>query len=156
MKKRIYLIAVMAIMTLSVMAQSLTVTGVVMAQDEPDPVIGANVMVKGTTLGTITDFDGNFTIQANAGDVLQVSFMGYKPFEVKVSNAGPIRVTLVPDNVQLQEVVAIGYGTMKKSDLTGAVTSVSADIESACSRSGPSAARSCSRCDGYDRFRSAG
>ena len=127
MKKRIYLIAVMAMMTLSVMAQSLTVTGVVMAQDEPDPVIGANVMVKGTTLGTITDFDGNFTIQANAGDVLQVSFMGYKPFEVKVSNAGPIRVTLVPDNVQLQEVVAIGYGTMKKSDLTGAVTSVSAD-----------------------------
>ena len=127
MKKRIYLIAVMAMMTLSVMAQSLTVTGVVMAQDEPDPVIGANVMVKGTTLGTITDFDGNFSIQANAGDVLQVSFMGYKPFEVKVSNAGPIRVTLVPDNVQLQEVVAIGYGTMKKSDLTGAVTSVSAD-----------------------------
>ena len=127
MKKRIYLIAVMAMMTLSVMAQSLTVTGVVMAQDEPDPVIGANVMVKGTTLGTITDFDGNFTIQAKAGDVLQVSFMGYKPFEVKVSNAGPIRVTLVPDNVQLQEVVAIGYGTMKKSDLTGAVTSVSAD-----------------------------
>ena len=127
MKKRIYLIAVMAMMTLGVMAQSLTVTGVVIAQDEPDPVIGANVMVKGTTLGTITDFDGNFSIQANAGDVLQVSFMGYKPFEVKVSNAGPIRVTLVPDNVQLQEVVAIGYGTMKKSDLTGAVTSVSAD-----------------------------
>ena len=127
MKKRIYLIAVMAMMTLGVMAQSLTVTGVVMAQDEPDPVIGANVMVKGTTLGTITDFDGNFSIQAKAGDVLQVSFMGYKPFEVKVSNAGPIRVTLVPDNVQLQEVVAIGYGTMKKSDLTGAVTSVSAD-----------------------------
>ena len=127
MKKRIYLIAVMAMMTLSVMAQSLTVTGVVMAQDEPDPVIGANVMVKGTTLGTITDFDGNFSIQAKAGDVLQVSFMGYKPFEVKVSDAGPIRVTLVPDNVQLQEVVAIGYGTMKKSDLTGAVTSVSAD-----------------------------
>ena len=127
MKKRIYLIAVMAMMTLGVMAQSLTVTGVVMAQDEPDPVIGANVMVKGTTLGTITDFDGNFTIQANAGDVLQVSFMGYKPFEVKVSNAGPIRVTLVPDNVQLQEVVAIGYGTMKKSDLTGAVSSVKAD-----------------------------
>ena len=53
--------------------------------------------------------------------------MGYKTQEVKVSGAGPIRVTLVPDNVQLQEVVAIGYGTMKKSDLTGAVTSVSAD-----------------------------
>ncbi len=114
-------------MTLAAYAQAITVTGVVMAQDEPDPVIGANVMLKGTTSGTITDFDGNFTIQANAGDVLQVSFMGYKPFEVKVSNAGPIRVTLVPDNVQLQEVVAIGYGTMKKSDLTGAVTSVKSE-----------------------------
>ena len=98
-----------------------------MAQDEPDPVIGASVMVKGTTTGTVTDFDGNFELQAKAGDVLQVSFMGYKPFEVTVQNAGPIRVTLVPDNVMLQEVVAIGYGTMKKSDLTGAVTSVSAD-----------------------------
>ena len=127
MKKRIYLLSAMVMMTLGVMAQSLTVTGVVMAQDEPDPVIGANVMVKGSTNGTITDFDGNFSIQAKAGDVLQVSFMGYKPQDVKVQNAGPIRVTLVPDNVQLQEVVAIGYGTMKKSDLTGAVTSVSAE-----------------------------
>ena len=117
----------LAMLAVGAMAQTLTVTGVVMAQDEPDPVIGANVMVKGTTVGTITDFDGNFSIQAKAGDVLQVSFMGYKPLEVKVSNAGPINVTLIPDNVQLQEVVAIGYGTMKKSDLTGAVTSVSAD-----------------------------
>ena len=117
----------LAMLAVGAMAQTLTVTGVVMAQDEPDPVIGANVMVKGTTVGTITDFDGNFSIQAKAGDVLQVSFMGYKPLEVKVSHAGPINVTLIPDNVQLQEVVAIGYGTMKKSDLTGTVTSVSAD-----------------------------
>ena len=127
MKQRIYLLAVMVLTTLSVMAQGLTVTGVVMAQDEPDPVIGANVMVKGTTSGTITDFDGNFSIQAKVGDVLQVSFMGYKPQDVKVTSAGPLKITLVPDNVQLQEVVAIGYGTMKKSDLTGSVASVSAD-----------------------------
>ena len=127
MKQRIFTIAMLSWMTLAAFAQTLTVTGVVMAQDEPDPVIGANVMLKGTTSGTITDFDGNFTIQAKTGDVLQVSFMGYKPFEVKVTNAGPIRVTLVPDNVQLQEVVAIGYGTMKKSDLTGAVTSVKSE-----------------------------
>ena len=124
MKQRIYLLAVMVLTTLSVMAQGLTVTGVVMAQDEPDPVIGANVMVKGTTSGTITDFDGNFSIQAKVGDVLQLSFMGYKPQEVKVTSAGPLKITLVPDNVQLQEVVAIGYGVMKKSDLTGAVSSV--------------------------------
>ena len=125
--KRILTITSMVMLALSIWAQSVTVTGVVMAQDEPDPVIGANVMVKGSTNGTITDFDGNFSISAKAGDVLQVSFMGYKSQEIKVTNAGPLRITLVPDNVQLQEVVAIGYGTMKKSDLTGAVTSVSAE-----------------------------
>ena len=125
--KRILTITSMVMLALSIWAQSMTVTGIVMAQDEPDPVIGANVMVKGSTNGTITDFDGNFSINAKAGDVLQVSFMGYKSQEIKVTNAGPIRVTLVPDNVQLQEVVAIGYGTMRKSDLTGAVTSVSAE-----------------------------
>ena len=117
----------LAWMSLAAFAQTVTVTGVVMAQDEPDPVIGANVMVKGSTNGTITDFDGNFSLQAKAGDVLQVSYMGYKAQEVKVTGAGPLRVTLEPDNVQLQEVVAIGYGTMKKSDLTGSVASVSAD-----------------------------
>jgi len=102
------------------------ITGVVMAEGEPDPVIGANIMVKGTTNGTITDFDGNFELQANAGDVLVVSYMGYKSQEVKAL-ASPMRITLQPDNVMLDEVVAIGYGTMKKSDLTGAITSVKAE-----------------------------
>ncbi len=127
MRKRIFLLLTMVVTTLGVLAQTLTISGVVTAQDEPDPVIGANVMVKGTTVGTITDFDGNFELQAKTGDVLVVSFMGYKSQEVKVAGAGPLRIVLVPDNVQLQEAVAIGYGTMKKSDLTGAVTSVSAD-----------------------------
>ncbi len=127
MKKRISLLAVLSFLALGIWAQTLTVTGVVMAQDEPDPVIGANVMIKGTTNGTITDFDGNFSLQAKVGDVLQVSYIGYRPQDIKVVNAGPIKVTLAPDNVQLQEVVAIGYGTMKKSDLTGAVSSIKAD-----------------------------
>lgn len=127
MKKRIFLFTLMALTGLGMWAQNLTVQGVVMAQDEPDPVIGASVIIKGTTTGTVTDFDGNFELQAKVGDVLQVSFMGYKSQEVKVANAGPIRVTLAPDNVMLQEVVAVGYGTMKKSDLTGAVTSIKAD-----------------------------
>ncbi len=102
------------------------ITGVVMAEGEPDPVIGANIMVKGTTNGTITDFDGNFELQANVGDVLVVSYMGYKSQEVKAL-ASPMRITLQPDNVMLDEVVAVGYGTMKKSDLTGAITSVKAE-----------------------------
>ena len=127
MKQKIALLLVMVLCALGVHAQALTVTGVVMAQDEPDPVIGANVMIKGTTNGTITDMDGKFSIQAKAGDVLQVSFMGYKSQDVKISNAGPLNITLVADNVQLQEVVAVGYGTMKKSDITGAVSSVRAE-----------------------------
>jgi len=127
MKQRFILLALFIGMALGLHAQALTVKGVVMASDEPDPIIGANVMVKGTTNGTITDFDGNFSLDAKSGDVLQVSYMGYKSAEIKVSGSGPLRITLEPDNVQLQEVVAIGYGTMKKSDLTGAVTSVSAD-----------------------------
>ena len=105
---------------------SAQVTGVVMAEGEPDPVIGANVMVKGTTVGTITDFDGNFSIDAKPGQVLVFSYMGYKSQEVKAT-AGSMRITLQPDNVMLDEVVAIGYGTMKKSDLTGSVASVSAE-----------------------------
>ena len=125
--KRTGILSLLMVTALGLWAQSFTVKGVVGAQDEPDPVIGANVVVKGTTTGTVTDFDGNFELQAKAGDVLVVSFLGYKPQEVKVTNAGPLRVTLVADNVMLEEVVAIGYGTMKKSDLTGAVTSVSAD-----------------------------
>jgi hypothetical protein len=150
MKKRFLSIFVLLwAVFVGLQAQSLTVTGVVMAQDEPDPVIGANVMVKGTSTGTITDFDGNFTLQAKMGDVLQVSFMGYKSQEVTVKSTSPIRVTLVPDNVQLQEVVAIGYGTMKKSDLTGAVSSVRAeDLQKNTScYSGSSTTRKGSRCD---------
>ena len=121
MKKLILFFAVL-FAAVSVHAQ--TITGVVM--DEVEPVIGANIMVKGTTNGTITDFDGNFSLQANVGETLVVSYMGYKTQEVKAT-AAPMRIILQADNVMLDEVVAVGYGTMKKSDLTGAVTSVSAD-----------------------------
>ncbi len=123
--KRILPILCMCMCALTAFAQQ-RITGVVMASDEPDPVIGASVQVKGTTIGTITDFDGNFELQAKPGDVLVFSYMGYKSQEVPAS-AAPMRITLEPDNVQLQEVVAIGYGTMKKSDVTGAVTSVKAE-----------------------------
>ncbi len=122
--KKLFLFISLVFATVAVNAD--VITGVVMAEGEPDPVIGANIMVKGTTNGTITDFDGNFELNANVGDVLVVSYMGYKPQEVKAL-ASPMRITLIPDNVMLEEVVAIGYGTMKKSDLTGAVTSVKAD-----------------------------
>lgn len=127
MKQRIVLLSVILLCALGINAQNITVTGTVMAADEPDPVIGASVMVKGTTVGTISDFDGNFSVEAQVGSVLQISYIGYKTQEIKISGTQPLKITLQPDNVQLEEVVAIGYGTMKKSDLTGAVTSVSTE-----------------------------
>lgn len=125
--KKLFSLLLSLIMVMGLYAQTMTVTGVVMAEGEPDPVIGANVMVKGTTNGTITDFDGNFVLEAKKGDVLVFSYMGYKSTELTVQNAGPVKVTLASDNVMLDEVVAVGYGTMKKSDLTGAVSTVKAD-----------------------------
>lgn len=125
--RKIFSLFVALSLVLTAWAQQMNVSGIVMAEGEPDPVIGANVMLKGTTNGTITDFDGNFTISAKKGDVLVFSYMGYQSQEITVQNAGPIRVTLKSDAVELEEFVAVGYGTMKKSDLTGAVTSVKAD-----------------------------
>jgi len=126
-KKFLTLCLMLTALSLSLLAQSWTVTGVVMAEGEPDPVIGANVMIKGTTVGTITDIDGQFALEAKKGDVLIFSSMGYLAQEFKVTSDAPIKVTLKADNVMLQEVVAVGYGTMRKSDLTSAITSVSAE-----------------------------
>lgn len=91
-----------------------------------EPVIGANVMVKGTTNGTITDVDGNFKLD-NARGTLVVSFIGYKTQEVAVKgNETNLRIVLKEDSELLEEVVVVGYGTMKKESLTGAVTVVDA------------------------------
>ena len=101
-----------------------TVTGNVSADDGPLP--GASVVIKGTTTGVSTDFDGNFTIQADTQSILVFSYIGYAAKEVEVGNQTQINVILELDN-QLDEVVVIGYGTTTKSDLTGSVASVSAE-----------------------------
>ena len=101
-----------------------TVTGNVSADDGPLP--GASVVIKGTTTGVSTDFDGNFTIQADSQSILVFSYIGYAAKEVEVGNQTQINVILELDN-QLDEVVVIGYGTTTKSDLTGSVASVSAE-----------------------------
>jgi len=103
------------------------VTGVVLDQ-KGETVIGANVVIKGANTGTVTDADGNFSIQVpNENAVLQISYLGYKTQEVRVGNKRKIDVTLTEDSKALSEVVVVGYGTMKKSDLTGAITTVSSD-----------------------------
>ncbi len=105
-------------------AQKITLTGVVV-DEANDPIIGANVLLKGTTTGTITDFDGIFSIDVAVGDVLVISYIGMNPREVTVGTSNNIRVVLTEDTKTLEEVVVIGYGTQKKKDLTTAVSSVS-------------------------------
>ena len=101
-------------------AQQITVQGVVKDQTG-ETVIGASVMEKGTTNGTITGIDGDFSLNMSPNGTLVVSFVGYKTQEVQVKGQKQLQVVLSEDAEMLDEVVVIGYGTMKKSDLTGAV-----------------------------------
>lgn len=124
----IYGKAVLAVLTMmlsfTAFAQ-VTVSGVV--TDETDqPMIGAGVMQKGTGNGTVTDIDGKFTLVVPSDAVLVFNYISYKTVEVNVAGQTILNVQLLPDNTVLDEVVVIGYGTMKRSDLTGSVSSVSA------------------------------
>ena len=105
--------------------QNRKVTGTV--SDAFGPVAGANVIQKGTTNGTTTDMDGNFSIEVPANATLQVSFIGYISQDIAVKNQSVVNVLLKEDSQALEEVVVVGYGTMKKKDLTGAVASVKMD-----------------------------
>ena len=107
------------------LVQAQTVTGTV--SDETGPLPGANVLVKGTTNGTQTDFDGNYTIDADTDATLTFSYIGYKSVEILIDGQSTVNITLEEDASKLDEVVVTGYGTQAKKDLTGAVTVV--DIE---------------------------
>lgn len=104
-------------------AQKQTVTGTVTEQNG-EPIIGATIMEKGTTNGTTTDFDGNFSINVTKDAIILVSYVGYVPQEIKVGNKTHLDIVIKEDNQVLDEVVVVGYGTMKKSDMTGAISSV--------------------------------
>ena len=124
---RITVIAAMAFVSVFAYAQS-TVTGTIIDAANDEPIIGASVLVMGTTSGTITDFDGNFTVSVPDDDaVLQISYMGYKTQEVPVNGQKTIRVVLHEDSELLDEVVVVGYGVVKKNDATGAVTAIKPD-----------------------------
>lgn len=103
--------------------QKHTVSGVV-TDENGEPLIGVSVIQEGTTTGIATDFDGRYTLNVPSGATLQFTYIGYKPFTVKVGSKTNIDVQMEPDTNVLDDVVVVGYGTMKKSDLTGAVSSV--------------------------------
>lgn len=93
-----------------------------------DPVIGANVVVKGTTNGTITDIDGNFSLEVPDNATLIVSYIGFTDRSISVGNSSNLMIVLSEDTQKLDEVVVVGYGTQKKVNLTGAITSVDAEV----------------------------
>ncbi|WP_294631008.1 TonB-dependent receptor [uncultured Bacteroides sp.] len=111
-------------LAMSAFAQQIVVKGYV-KDTTGEPVIGANVLVKGTTNGTITDFNGNFTLNAPKNATLSVSFVGYQTAEVKA--VASVTVTLQDDSQLLNDVVVIGYGSVKKSDLSGSVVAIKAE-----------------------------
>lgn len=96
-------------------------------EENGEPIPGASVLVKGTTIGTSADIDGGYSISAPANSTLVFSFIGYEKQEVSIGNQTLINVSLVPSLSDLQEVVVVGYGTQKRSDLTGSVSSVKAE-----------------------------
>ena len=104
-------------------AQSVMVKGVV-KDTSGEAIIGASVLEKGTTNGTITDFDGNFALNVSKNAVLVVSFVGYKNEEIPVAGKSSLKITLKEDSKALEEVVVIGYGSARKSDVTGSIASV--------------------------------
>ncbi|WP_418502111.1 SusC/RagA family TonB-linked outer membrane protein [Flagellimonas sp.] len=116
---------------LSTHAQQLTVTGKVSSGDDNMTIPGANVIEKGTGNGASTDFDGNFTISVNSGAILVFSSIGFSSVEIPVNGQQEINVILQTDTRTLDEVVVIGYGTSRKSDITGSVSSVKSEEISA-------------------------
>lgn len=126
----IFLICLMGMLSLATSyAQSGsagTISGNV-KDSQGETIIGASVVVKGTTTGTVTDLDGNFQINASAGNTLVISYIGYKPQEIVVGNQKNINIVLSDDTELLSEVVVIGYGSVKKDDATGSVVAIKAD-----------------------------
>lgn len=117
-----------AVSSFSLFAQSeqIEVKGKVTSQGEP--VIGAGVIIKGTTAGSATGIDGTFTLQAPSDAILTVSSIGYSDAEVAVNGRGYIEIELTPESLALDDVVVVGYGTQKKINLTGAVASVDTGV----------------------------
>ena len=111
---------------LAVTQQTAKIRGTILDAKNGDPIIGANVLVKGTTNGTITDFDGNYELEAPVGSTLTVSFIGYKTIEVKAT-AEKQTIRLAEDTETLDEVVVVGYTSQRKESLTGAMTTVKSD-----------------------------
>ncbi|WP_016777463.1 SusC/RagA family TonB-linked outer membrane protein [Anaerophaga thermohalophila] len=121
--KSIWLLAAIFCFSATLLGQERLINGTVVSTDG-EPLPGVSIAIKGTTTGTITDIDGNFQLEAEPSDVLQFSFIGFENLEVTVGDKTTLNIEMEESTVALDEVVAIGYGRAKKSDLTSSITSV--------------------------------
>lgn len=119
-----YLFLLLSFFTLSLYAQQVKLTGNVTSASDKEPMIGVTIMVKGTPTGTVTDFDGNYSLEVPSNSTIVFSMIGYKTQEIKVNNRTHINVALAEDVEALDEVVVIGYGAVKRSDLTSSISTV--------------------------------
>ncbi len=136
MSRKAWLVAVMALlMTFPALAQKITVTGTVV-DPTGEPLIGASVLAQGSSVGTATDIDGNYRLDVESNATLTFSYVGYETQNVAVNGQTVINVTMKENSVILNEVVAIGYGVVKKSDATGSVAVIKPDeIEAGIAKS---------------------
>lgn len=123
MKKIICLFVLLSFSLVS-QAQKITVSGIIKEKSSNTPLPGVSVLLKGTTIGSLSDFNGEYSIKASIGDVLVFSYLGYKSEEIKITSSN-LNVSLLEATESLNEIVLIGYGTQKKKDLTGSVASIS-------------------------------
>lgn len=123
--KKLYYLLLLVIFSCPAFAQQQIINGLVLESPSMEPLPGASVVVKGTTNGQSTDINGKFTIKASSGQVLVVSFIGMATQEIDVTqNMSSVNITLLPETMDIDEVVVVGYGTTRKRDLAGAITSL--------------------------------
>lgn len=125
--RALFAVFALVIFAVSASAQKVTVTGVVRDAVSGESILGANILEKGTGNGTITNLDGEFSISVSSNAILVIKYVGYKPQEISVANQKTFLIKLEEDAVAINEVMVIGYGTVKKNDATGSVTAIKPD-----------------------------
>ena len=128
MNKLLSVLFLLSFTLAAVYAQNIQIKGTVVSGTDNEPLPGVNVVVKGnTSTGTITDFNGSFTLSAPADAILSISYIGFKSQEIAVKGHKDIKIVLQEDSETLDEVVVVGYGVQKKSVVTASIAKVSAD-----------------------------
>ena len=120
--KRLFLVFLLGWVTCALQAQTLSISGNIVSKTDGEPIIGASILEQGTSNGTITDWEGNFSLSVQPGAKLAISYIGFK--SITVAAADGLRLVLEEDTKVMDEVVVTGYSSQKKADLTGAVAVV--------------------------------